>query len=340
MRNAIHLLLGLLFVSPLVGQSSGTALVRHAPTLNGSVEGSVHQMTAENTTFNGGASVSGDLLVPGSPIVRLNGSPNYGGAIDGTGAATPANYTITLNGGTSLGHLVRRTDAVALPVVAAPPKPTGTRSVSLNNSSQSPGDFATIKSLTLNGNVGAVTVPSGNYGEFTANGSSRFTLGVAGAVTPAVYNFQHLTLNGSSRLDVIGPVIVTLAEDLSANGTLGNAANPVWLTLRIFKGSLTLNANASIHGFVTAPSGTVTINGSARLVGGLIADRLTLNGQSVLQLVAPVVANQPPTVCSLLATRYPLLAIPTMLPPGWTPSLKMPIRRLTLTCQTLLWSVA
>jgi len=295
-RNAIQLLLSLLFVSPLAAQSSGVALIRHAPALNGSVQGSLQQMTAENTTFNGGANVSGDLLVPGSPAVRLNGSPNYGGTIDGTGAATPSNYTITLNGGASLRHLVRRTDPVALPVVAAPLKPTGTRSVSLNNSSQSPGDFATIKSLTLNGNVGAIAVPPGTYGEFIANGSSRFTLGVAGAVTPAVYNFQHLTLNGSSRLDVIGPVIVTLAEDLSANGSLGNAANPGWLALRISKGSLTLNGHAVVYGYVTTPSGTVTINGSARLVGGLIADRLTLNGNSLLQLVAPVVANQPPTV--------------------------------------------
>ncbi|HKB58392.1 MAG TPA: hypothetical protein VKC51_12470, partial [Lacunisphaera sp.] len=43
-------------------QATGTALIRHAPTLNGDVEGSIQQMTAESATLNGGASVTGDLL--------------------------------------------------------------------------------------------------------------------------------------------------------------------------------------------------------------------------------------------------------------------------------------
>jgi hypothetical protein len=110
-------------VSGLFAQQ-GTALVRHAPTLNGSVDGSIQQMTAENTTLNSGASVTGDLLVPGSPTVQLNGSVNYGGTLDSTGAATPTNYTITLNSGVALRHVVRRTNAVALcPPSALHPRP-------------------------------------------------------------------------------------------------------------------------------------------------------------------------------------------------------------------------
>lgn len=276
-------------------QSAGTALVRHAPTVNGTVEGSIRQMTAESTTLNGGARVTGDLFVPGSPTVRLNGSPTYGGTQDGTGSATPTNHTITLNGGASLGHVVRRTDAIALPAVTAPPQPAGTRSVSLNNSSQSPGDFATLKNLTLNGNVGLITVPSGTYGNFTAN-SGGFTLGTAGATAPEVYHFQNLTLNGNSRLDVVGPVIVTLANGVSANGSLGSSTNSAWLSLNFANGGLTLNDNVSVHGHVTAPSGAVTINGNSQLVGGLVADRLTINGSGLLKLVAPVVVNQPPSV--------------------------------------------
>src|SRR5258708_5342845 len=38
--------------------ATGTALIRRAPTLNGAVEGSIQQMTAENVTLNGGASVT------------------------------------------------------------------------------------------------------------------------------------------------------------------------------------------------------------------------------------------------------------------------------------------
>jgi len=294
-RNFTALVFGLLFNSLLIAQSPGTALVRHAPALNGTVEGSIHQMSAESTTLNGGARVTGDLFVPGTPTVRLNGSPTYGGTQDGPGSATPTNHTITLNGGASLGHVVRRTDAIALPAVAAPPQPAGTRSVSLNNSSQTPGDFVTLKNLTLNGNVGPIAVPPGTYGNFTAN-SGGFTLGTAGATTPEVYNFQNLTLNGNSRLDVVGPVIVTLANGVSANGSIGSSANPAWLTLNFASGGLTLNGNVSVHGHVTAPSGTVIINGNSQLVGGLVADRLTINGSGLLKLVAPVVVNQLPSV--------------------------------------------
>ena len=287
---------GLVIATTQAQTVNGTALVRRAPTLNGNLEGSIQQMTAENTTLNGGANVTGDLLVPGTPEVRLNGNPTYGGTLDGTGTAAPTSYRITLNGGASLRHVIRRTDAIALPAVAAPPPPAGTRSVSLNNAGQSPGDFATLKDLTLNSGAGPMAVPPGAYGEFTANGSSSFTLGVAGATQPAVYSFQHLTLNGSSRLDVVGPVLITLREDLSANGNLGAPANPAWLTLKISGGSLTLNGQASIYGYVTAPSGTVTINGNSQLVGGLVAERLTLNGSGRLRLLAPAAPNQPPTV--------------------------------------------
>ncbi len=136
-------------------------------------------MTAENVTFNSNAFITGDLLVPGTPSVRLNGNAQYGGAIAGTGSATPTNYQVTLNGGARLGHLRTRTDPANLPPVAAPPQPTGSRSVSLNNSSQSPGDFSTLRNLTLNSNVGPVVVPPGTYGNFISNGNSRLILGVA-----------------------------------------------------------------------------------------------------------------------------------------------------------------
>ena len=294
MRRTITALFGLILLAS--GLSAQTALVRHAPTLNATVEGSVQVMTAENVTLNGSANVTGNLRVPGTPAVQLNGNPTYGGTVEGTGAASPTSHKVTLNGGAKLGHVVRRTDAVALPVVAAPPPPAGTRQVSLNNATESPGDFATLKNLTLNGNVGSITVPPGAYGDFTANSSSRFVLGVAGATTPAVYYFQHLTLNGSSHLDVVGPVVITLANAVSANGSLGNSAHPEWGILNFAAGGLTLNGNVSAYGYVTAPSGTVTVNGNAQLVGGLIADRLTLNGNSLLRLIAPPTANQPPTV--------------------------------------------
>src|SRR5262249_23948524 len=160
---------------------AAVALINHAPVFNGGIlVGSIRQMLGENVALNGASSISGDLFVPGLPNVVLNGSPNYGGTIDGSGAETPSNYTVTLSSNTTLGHVVRRTDPVPLPAVTAPAPPTGTRSVTLNNPSGPVADWLTVRNLTLNSNAGQVAAPPGAYGDFTANGGSGFTLGVAG----------------------------------------------------------------------------------------------------------------------------------------------------------------
>lgn len=261
-----------------------TALVRHAPGLNGDLDGSIQVLNAENVTVNGSGFVSGDLLVPGTPTLRLNGNPTFAGIQHATGAESPAGYTVTLNGNAVLRYLVRRVDPLAMPVVAAPPQPTGTRSVSIYRAGQSPGDFATIRNLTLNGNVGLVALPAGTYGSVIANGGSGFILGVEGATEPSIYNIQNLTLNGNSQLQVVGPVTLVLANGTSASSSqLGAAAHPEWLSVQVAAGGFVLNGNSSLSGYVVAPNGTVTINGTSTLTGEVISDRLTINGNGLLQ---------------------------------------------------------
>ncbi len=271
-----------------IGSATGTltititALVRHAPTLNADVDGSLQVLLPESVTLNSGASVSGDLLVPGTPRIQLNGSPLYGGTQDSSGAASPTSHTITLNGNAVLRHVVRRVDAIALPTVSTPQAPTGNRSVSLNNASQSPGDFATLRNLTLNSHAGTRAIPPGAYGSFTANGNG-FILGVAGATEPSVYHLQSLTLNGGASIQVVGPVILRLANSLNVNGgTLGSSANPSWLSLEVSNGGVTLNSGATVHGHITAPNGTVNLNSNTTIDGRVAADRLTLNGNALL----------------------------------------------------------
>jgi hypothetical protein len=277
-----------------VSAQTGTALVRRAPTLNGKVEGSVQVMTAENVTLNGSAAITGDLLLPGTPTVQLNGTPTYGGTRDGDGAATPASHRVTLNGGSSLRHVVRRTDPVPLPTVVSPPSPTGTRSVTLNQAGQSPGDFSTLKHLTLNSHVGTIPVPPGTYGNFTANSGSGFSLGTAGSAAPAHYAFQNLTLNSNSDFMVAGPVVVTVAGGFSTNSNLGNPSNPRWLKLRIAGGGLTVSGGRSVYADLEAPDGTLTLNGSALFAGAAVVERLIVNGNARLRLVSAA-PNQPPT---------------------------------------------
>lgn len=274
---------------------SGTALLQHAPNLNGAVivNGSLQQMTGENVTFNGSPSISGDLFVPGTPTVTLTGHPVFGGVIVGTGNVSPSNYSVILNGTPSLGHLRTRTNPTVLPTVSAPPKPTGTRNVTITAAGQSIGSFSTLNNLTLNGNVGQVAIPSGTYGTFTANGAAGFTLGVAGATLPSVYNLQSLVLNGTGQLQILGPVIVTVAANVTINGGSGSVVHPEWFVLNVASGALNINGNISLYAFVTAPSSSVTLNGSSQLIGGLVASQLLLNGNSLLRLQGAT-APQPP----------------------------------------------
>jgi len=268
---------------------AAVALVNHAPSLNsGVVEGSIRQLLGENVALNSSTTISGDLFAPGLPNVILNGSPNYGGTLDGDGATTPTSYTVTLNSNTTLGHLVRRTDPAPLPAVTAPTAPTGTRSVTLNNPSDPVGDWLTVRNLTLNSNAGLVAAPPGAYGDFTANGGSGFTLGVVGSVLPSVYYFQRLALNNQARIEVVGPVIVVVANGVSVNGgVIGSADHPAWLTFDIHAGGLTLNSGANVFGYVAAPRGAVAINGNCQIVGGVASDRLTINNNGRLRLLAP-----------------------------------------------------
>jgi hypothetical protein len=274
-----------------VGEATGTlviaatATVRSSPTLNGLVDGSVHVLSPQNVTLNGSASISGDLLMPGMPRVILNGNPMLAGIRDGLGAETPVSHTVMLNGGAVLRYLARRVDPISLTTVPAPLSPVGSRHVTVNLPGQSIGDPGTLRNLTLNGSAGAVAVPPGVYGAFTANGSSRLILGVAGAVEPAIYHLQSLTLNGAGTVQVVGPVEITLGQGMTLNGfgSIGLADHPEWLVLRLAHGGLMLNGNASAFGHVLAPQGGVTLNGGTTLRGTVQCDRLLLNGNALLE---------------------------------------------------------
>lgn len=275
------------------GSASGTltvsitALVRHVPQVDGGIDGSIQITGSDGTTLNGNAWVSGDILVPGTPNVVPNGHPTVAGTIDAGGAVDPSGYTITLNGAAVVRHVVRRVDPLALPVVAPPASPTGTRTITLNSPGDNPGAFQTIGNLTLNGQAGDVSVPPGAYGRLVANGGNAFVLGHAGATDPDVYNVQTLVLNGSSSLKVVGPVVLVLANGVTVNGTVGDPAHPDWLSVQIAAGGLTANGTATIAGSVLAPTGTVILNGGTVLTGQVSADRLTINANADLKQPVP-----------------------------------------------------
>ena len=153
--------------------------------------------------------------------------------------------------------------------------------------SESIGDFATLRNLTLNNTAGQRAILPGTYGSFTANSGSGFIIGVAGGTQPTVYNLSSLTLNSSSQLQLVGPVVLTISAGLTFNASSMTSSNPDWLQLRVASGGVTLNSNSVLYGSVIAPSGTITINGNARLTGNITADRLIINSNGILQIVNP-----------------------------------------------------
>lgn len=249
----------------------------------GQIKGSVQQLAGRAVTLNGAAVITGDLLVPGTPTIITNGPLTLQGITVGEGSSQPSGYSVILNGSVRLEYLRTRVDPVAMPIVALPPPPAGTRSVVLTRPGQSAGDFSTMRNLTLNGSVGLIAVPPGNYGNFTANGACGFVLGVAGSTEPTIYAFQRLTLNSLSEVRLAGPVTVTLANSLIANGKVGVATQPAWLKLMIANGGVTLNGGCTLAASVVAPTGLILINMNSVLLGAVACDQLTLNGNGLVQ---------------------------------------------------------
>lgn len=276
---------------PIVQGPGEVVITRHAPSINGSrIEGTVRVLLGENINVNSNAVITGDLLVPGSPTIRLNGNVNYNGTVVGTGNPQPSNYAINLNSNVSLRHIVTRTDATQIEPIANPPQPIGTRDVALNRG-QDPGDFASIRNLIVNSNYGQLLVPEGTYGAFSANSNSGFTFGVAGQNT--TYNLQALTLNSNSKLQVLGSVTINIQGNvsLSSQTTMGDINSPALLSLNISQGSLTLNSNSTLAGVVKAPNGQVSLNANSILKGLLICDRLVANSNSKIQGLITDVVN-------------------------------------------------
>ena len=304
-------LLALLMVAPiaLTAQTPARAIavVRHAPAINGTFDGSIQQLLGEPVTLDTGARITRDLLVPGTPAVVAGPQASYAGTVDGSGSTTPSGYQISLNGNAAVRNVVQRTDPVSFPTVTAPATPAGTRIVTIAVPTDSPGSFATLRDLTLKKNAGQIAVPAGAYGNFTADSGSGLTLGMAGAKQPAVYSFQQLILTGTAKIQLVGPAVVTLGGGLTFTGSVGAGAHPQWLQLNLAAGDLTIGGGGILYGVAVVPAGTATINNGGRLVGGIVADRLAVNAGATVTVVSP---NRPPTVALVTPSHADLFSAP------------------------------
>lgn len=280
-------------------------IVRHAPEIDsGRVEGSLWQLSPDSLSLDGTDVITSDLLVPGTPTVAVNGSPDFEGVIAGTQSTQPAGYSVTIGGNSTLRHLITRTDPIQLEDIADPPAPSGMRDVSLNNANDSAGDWTTVRNLTVSGHAGTVDAPPGTYGAFSVTGRNTLILGITNSAEPTTYNFESLSLGGGSELVVVGPVVLTVKDTFTMVGaTAGVAHSPQQLLLRVSgtnAESVKLSGKSVLYGIVRTPDGTVVIEGNGRLRGSVTCDRLVVSGNGVLQItdadVQPPPVNRPPVV--------------------------------------------
>lgn len=261
----------------------GTAVVtRDEPKLNsGRIVGGLRVLQGEDFNINSGTTIT-DLFLPGTPNLRRN-SGTFGNIVSDGGSTSPSNYEVKLNGGT-----ITTTHRQSIPIVfptdipTSVPAATGTRNVNVNNAADvgNIGNWATVRSLTVNAGNVIINVPAGNYHSFKVNGNNSILRFAAGT-----YNFADtLDLNGNSRVEVTGRTTINIGESLKLNGggfTLGANTTATDVTLNVVHGDLTVNSNSEINGDVRVPCGEVKLNGGNAIVRGNIwAEEFTLNGNS------------------------------------------------------------
>ena len=291
---------------------SGAGVVQQGLSIRGEggFYGSIQVLTSKTTTISvsGNGYISNRLLVAGLPKLDVDDHASIGSVQTGTGLVTPTNYTVSVSGNGLVGTLVTRTDPVAMPVVAAPPKPSGTVDVHVTRSFSGTINFTTLRNLQIDGNAAPVTVPAGTYGTFSVAGQSTLVFGTVGATTPSVYNLQGLNLDGQSSLQVAGPVVIVVPNGWQMSGTIGSAAHPEWLTIKCAGTSSSCDDdgwdgfsghfdNVSIYGTVVAPLTDIEIGGNSEIIGSVTANRLNITGNGFVggALPPPVVNIDVPT---------------------------------------------
>lgn len=305
------------------------ALVGNA-TLNGTFVGSIvyaapSSGSMNNITFNSNAKVlGGNLYLPGTPTIRLSNGTTWSLAndslfashiqgweytsqgvktsqttprvLDETGSVTPNNYNVTFNSSSLVeGKVVRRHTAPEFPTISPPPAPDSSGSTSLNSAPAGSINASQYSTVTLNSSaVGAVSLDPGHFANLTANNGTSFVLGdPQNPEVTQVYSFQNLTLNSSSDLQIVGKVIVTVGGSITLNSgsVLGNPDHPEWLQLQFSSGNLTANSDSSAYGQVVVPTGSVTFNSGSIFRGSVTAQTLTINSNSVVFELPPVIQN-------------------------------------------------
>ena len=259
--------------------------------INGYVKGSIYMQAGDFAVLNAGATIEGNVYVPGLPSVSLPGSGgmvvNKGRAYDqatdavistnritgreystdGTladpqtdlrkivdvyGATTPADYDFRVNSSARIdGKVYRRAD---------PPPVT----------SQKPGLPSGIALSNAAVNVtGTSSLAAGSYAVTMTNTNAVLRLGSPGTITS--YVFGSGSLWNAGRVEILGPVQIYLNAATSFNGTIFGGSNSVYQTGFVVMSnySVTIDNGSSVYGQFEARDSALSIgSGGGQTVRG------------------------------------------------------------------------
>ena len=235
--------------------------------------------SCQSMIINGGFVVDSRGLAGGGMTnqghVRSNGDITVNGTAQVRGDATAGpGKLVRLNGGATV---------------------TGTRSSAAAATNCRPLDLAPVRTaLELSNDNARIPLTAKGKKVLGGSGGRAFTLNANDSLLlpGGTYLFSSLTINGNGIVTLGGPVRIlsTGAVTLNGGGRFNHGGDPLDFRLWSAGTGVTLNGASVVAGFVYAPDASATINGGARLDGGVFAKTVTLNGNSFL---TRVIVDQP-----------------------------------------------
>ena len=201
--------------------------------VEGLLQGDLYQLKGNSASLTRNARIEGTWYVPGTPRLVLNGGTLQSGSIiDGAGSIKPSGYAIRLNGKSFVETIVNRTVLTDLPIVEPVEKFSGKRKVDIRKQSDTVGDPSTIRDLHLhkankkNTRTIRTFLPGGAYNKISVHDNSTLVLGTPGSTEPEIYNVQELELKENGQIEVVGPIVLRLKDELKVETYVGNEAHP------------------------------------------------------------------------------------------------------------------
>lgn len=262
--------------------TDGAFVTKRGASVQGELAGNLVALDeSASIALEASAKVSGSLLVSADKTAMVLDLAN------GKAVKPSARTSIVNSGGaTVLKGEVQAGSGFDLPRVLTPIAPAARSSVSLQAGVDLPTDYSKVGDLSLRRPKESVTLPAGNYGKI-AVAQGTLVLGSAGSREPLRYELQSLEVQLGSSLTLLGPVVVTVADGLTIEGSAGNADSALWLDLRVAGGKVSVGRKGVLWGFVTAPKSLVSVAAGGRLVGGAASDELKLEAGASATVVAP-----------------------------------------------------